>query len=260
MRQRAEAVALPLAGVALVVAFFEVAPRIGVLPRASFPPASEIVRTLGELLTTRELWAAVGDTMQAWARAMVIATLLAIPLGFAIGASRNAALLSRLTIEFLRPIPSVALIPVLILVFGPGQSLTVTLGAFGATFPLLFQAMYAIGDVDPVAADTGRAFRMSWFVRVRRIILPGCAPYLATGMRISASVALILVITGELVAGVPGLGREVLLAQNSGAYHRMYAITLLAGLLGLAVNLAFHAAERRILFWHPSQRRSEVTP
>lgn len=245
---------LPLAGLVVTLAAFEVAPRVGVLPQSSFPPVSEIFATLGEMLLTADLWLAVRDTFDAWARAMALAVVIAVPLGLAIGASRIGALLSRLTIEFLRPIPSVALIPVLILIYGTRPSLKVALATFGATFPLLFQAMYGIADVDPVAKDTGRVFGLSWFVRVRRIVLPSCAPYLATGLRISASVALILVVTGEYVVGVPGLGQEVLVAQSSGAYDRMYALIVMSGLMGLMVNVCFHAAERRFLFWHPSQR------
>jgi ABC-type nitrate/sulfonate/bicarbonate transport system permease component len=256
-RRRAETVLLPALGVAVALAAFEVAPRVGVLPRSSFPPVSEILGRLADLVTTSDLWRAVRDTLDAWVRAMVIATLLAVPLGLAIGSSRVGALLSRLTIEFLRPIPSVALIPILVLVYGTRPSLKVALGAFGATFPLLFQAMYGIRDVDPVAKDTARSFGMGWWTRLGRIVLPSCAPYLATGLRISASVALILVVTGEYVVGVPGLGREVLVAQSSGAYDLMYARIVMAGLLGLAVNLCFHAVERRVLFWHPSQRTDE---
>jgi ABC-type nitrate/sulfonate/bicarbonate transport system permease component len=253
-RRRVEAVALPAVGVAVALAAFEIAPRVGVLPRSSFPPVSEIFATLADLGTTGELWQAVRDTLDAWARAIVIATLIAVPLGLAIGSSPVGALLSRLTIEFLRPIPSVALIPILVLVYGTQPSLKVALGVFGATFPLLFQAMYGIADVDPVAKETARSFGMGWLTRLRRIVLPSCAPYLATGLRISASVALILVVTGEFIVGVPGIGREVLVAYSSGAFDIMYAYIVTAGLLGLAVNLCFHAAERRVLFWHPSQR------
>lgn len=253
-RRRAEAVALPAAGVAVALVAFEVAPRVGLLPRSSFPPVSETFAALADLATTAELWRAAGDTLDAWARAIVIAALVAVPLGLAIGASRVGALLARLTVEFLRPIPSVALIPILVLVYGSEPSLKVALGVFGATFPLLFQAMYGIADVDPVAKETARSFGIGWSGRLRWIVLPSCAPYLATGLRISASVALILVVTGEFIVGVPGLGREVLVAYSSGAFDIMYAYIVVAGLLGLALNLCFHAAERRVLSWHPSQR------
>jgi ABC-type nitrate/sulfonate/bicarbonate transport system permease component len=250
-----EAVVSPLLGIAVVLGFFELAPRVGLLPRSSFPPTSEVGATLARLVGTAEPWRAAGQTLGAWARAMAFATLVAVPLGLAMGASRTGALLCRFTVEFLRPIPSVALIPALVLVYGTRASLTVALGAFAAAFPLLFQAMYGVADVDPIAKDMSRVLGMSRYARVRHIIVPSCAPYLATGLRISASVALILVVTGEYVVGVAGLGQKVLVAQSGGAYDRAYAWVLLTGLLGLLVNLAFRAVERRYLRWHPSQRR-----
>jgi ABC-type nitrate/sulfonate/bicarbonate transport system permease component len=257
-RRWAEAIALPAIGVAAVLAAFEVAPRVGLLPRSAFPPFSEIFAALVDLVTTAALWEAVLDTLDSWARGMAIATVIAVPLGLTIGASRVGALLSRSVVDFLRPIPSVALIPILILLYGTQPAVKVTLAAFGATFPLLYQAMYGMADVDPVAKDTGRAFGMPPLTRLRRIVLPSCAPYLATGLRISASVALILVVTGEYIVGVPGIGREVFITQSSGAYDKMYAWILVAGVLGLALNLCFHAVERRVLFWHPSHRADEA--
>jgi ABC-type nitrate/sulfonate/bicarbonate transport system permease component len=256
-RRGAEAVALPVLGTAVVLAAFEVAPRVGLVPRTSFPPFSEIFGAFVDLVRTGDLWRPLRETLDAWSRAIVIATLIAVPLGLAVGASRAGGLFVRLTVDFLRPIPSVALIPILVLVYGTSPSLKVTLAVFGATFPLLFQAMYGIADVDPVAKDTGRSFGMGGWTRLRHIVLPSCAPYLATGLRISASVALILVVTGEYVVGLPGLGQEVLVAQSSGAYDRLYALVMTAGLLGLAVNLVFQAIERRVLFWHPSQRADD---
>jgi ABC-type nitrate/sulfonate/bicarbonate transport system permease component len=254
-RQRGEAILLPLLGIVVVVGAFEVAPRVGVLPRQSFPPVSEIFTTLVELVGTGELWTPVIETLGGWARAMLIAAVIAIPVGMLMGASRAGALTMRLPVEFLRPIPSVALIPVLILVYGPqGSALKIALAAFGATFPLLFQASYGIADIDPVARDTVRAFGLRFRHRLRHLVLPTMMPYLATGFRLSAAVALILVITGEYIVGVPGLGREVLTSQSAGAYSRMYGLIITAGLLGLAVNVGLQAAERRVLRWHPSQR------
>ena len=249
-----ESVVWPVLGVGVAIAALELGPRLGILPRQSFPPASEIFRALGDLVGGSELWGAIGDTLTSWAKAMVLATVIALPVGMAMGASPVGALLLRLTVDFLRPIPSVALIPILVLIYGTQPSITVALATIGATFPLLFQAMYGVADVDPVAKDTARVFRLGWSARLRRITLPSVAPYLATGFRISASVALILVVTGEYVVGVDGLGKEVFLAQSGAAYQRMYAFIVTTGLLGLGVNLALLAVERRVLFWHPSQR------
>lgn len=254
-RQRVEQVLLPVLGVVVVLLAFEIAPRIGILPRQSFPPVSEIFTTLADLTTSGDLWAAVGGTLDGWVRAMVIAIVIAIPLGMLMGATEVGALLLRAPVEFLRPIPSVALIPILILLYGTqGPALKIALAVYGATFPLLFQASYGIADIDPVARDTVRAFGLGPGDRLRQLVLPTMAPYLATGLRLSAAVALILVITGEYIVGVPGIGREVLSAQSAGAYARMYALIVAAGLLGLAVNTVLQAGERRVLHWHPSQR------
>ena len=120
-----ESVGLPFLGIATVLAAFEIAPRVGLLPRSSFPTTSEVAAALVDLLGTADLWNAIGHTLGAWAWAMAVATSIAVPLGMLLGASRIAALLCRFTVEFLRPVPAIALVPVLVLVYGVNSSLTV---------------------------------------------------------------------------------------------------------------------------------------
>jgi ABC-type nitrate/sulfonate/bicarbonate transport system permease component len=254
MKSLAERIGLPLLGLAVALAAFEIAPRIGILPSSSFPPPSEIFAALADLVGTSAFRSALWDTTWTWAVAMTITTVLAVPLGMFIGSSAAATLASRITIDFLRPIPSVALIPLLVLMYGTQPRLAIVLAVFGALWPLLFQAMYAIRDVDPVARDTATAFGLGPFARLRRVVLPSCTPFIATGMRLSASVALILIVTGEYVVGVDGLGKEVFLAQSAGAYADMYAYIVTAGILGVTINVVMAGVERRLLFWHASQR------
>lgn len=246
--------AAPAIGLAVVLVVFELLSRLDIVPRSSFPPVTEIFGRLAELVRTSEFWSTVARTLRAWGTAMLIACVIAIPLGMVIGATRVGYLLSKLTIDFLRPVPSVALIPLLVLIYGTKPRLAVVLAVIGAVFPLLFQSMYGIRDTDPVAADTARAYGLSPVQRVRRIVLPTCLPFLMTGLRISSSIALILVVTGEYLVGIPGVGQATFLAQNSGAYTTMYAWVVTAGLLGLAFNMAFERLARAALFWHPSQR------
>lgn len=254
MKALTERIGLPLVGIAVALAAFELAPRIGILPASSFPPPSEVLAQLADMIGTPELRGALWDTTWAWAVAMLITAVLAVPLGMFIGSSTAATLATRITIDFLRPIPSVALIPLLVLMYGTQPRLKIVLAVFGALWPLLFQAMYAIRDVDPVARDTATAFGLGPLARLRRVVLPSCTPFIATGMRLSASVALILIVTGEYVVGVDGLGKQVFVAQSGGAYATMYAYIVTAGIVGVVINLAMGAAERRLLFWHASQR------
>src|SRR5262249_62377599 len=107
--------------------------------------------------------------------------------------------------------------------------------------------------VDPVAMDTARSFGFGRVARLRRVTLRSSLSYIATGLRISSSVALILCVTAELVIGSPGLGREINVARQGGATDAMYALIIVTGLLGWLLNALFVRVERRVLHWHPSQ-------
>ncbi|NEK85572.1 ABC transporter permease [Blastococcus saxobsidens] len=243
-----------LLGIAAILVVLEVCSRTGVLPRESFPPVSEIYGSLLGLVGDPGLWVEIGRTMRGWAVGLLLAAVLAVPLGMLLGASRRAFQMSRLVIEFLRPVPSVALIPLAVLVFGVGQDMKVFLVAFACFWPILFQSIYGVQDVDPVARDTARSYGLPPLARFARIILPSAAPYIATGLRISSAIALILALTAELVVGAPGLGRAIVVSQVSGSITQMYALILATGLLGWLLNTVFIAVERRLLRWHPSHR------
>ena len=177
-----------------------------------------------------------------------------MPLGLLIGSSRWAYRALRVPIEFLRPIPSVALIPLAVLIYGQGLQSKVFLAAFASFWPLLIQTIYGVQDVDPVATDTARSFGLGRAERIWRVTVPSAVPYIATGIRISSAVALILAVTAELVIGAAGLGREINVARSGGNLDVMYALIVATGLLGWLLNLATSAGERRVLHWHPSQR------
>jgi len=228
--------------------------RSGLLPGHAFPPVSAVlVRLLAELPTTG-FWSDVGLTLEGWGLGLALATLLAVPAGILIGSSRLAYRMLRAPIEFLRPIPSVALIPLAVLVFGTQLPNKLFLVTFASLWPLLFQAIYGVQDVDPVAQDTARSFGFGRLQRTYLVTLPSATPYIATGLRISSSVALILAVTSELVVGVPGLGKTINLAASGGDYPLMYALITVTGLLGVVLNETFRRVEARTLRWHTSQR------
>jgi ABC-type nitrate/sulfonate/bicarbonate transport system permease component len=247
--------ALPWAGLLAVLALFELLSRAELINRRFFPPISEMIARLVEEAGTGDFWSAVGNTLQGWALGLGIACAIAIPAGILIGSTPLLYRALRGVIEFLRPIPSVALVPLAVLIYGSGLESKVFLAAFASTWPLLMQTLYGVQDVDPVATDTARSFGFSRGARLVRVTLPSAVPYIATGIRISAAVALILVVTAELVIGSPGLGRQINLARQGGNVELMYALILATGLLGMALNAVFTRVEHRVLHWHPSQRR-----
>jgi ABC-type nitrate/sulfonate/bicarbonate transport system permease component len=250
--------ALPWLSVLGVLALFELLPRIGVLPSDHFPPISETLSTLFDQLGESRFWEAVGNTLEGWALGLGIAAGLAIPIGIVIGSSRLLYRASRGLIEFLRPIPSVALIPLAILIYGTGLQSKVFLAAFASFWQVLVATLYGVQDVDPVATDTARSFGFSRPQRLLRVTLPSAIPYIATGIRIASAVSLILTVTAELVIGAAGLGRSINLARSGGNEELMYALILATGVLGLLLNAVFQRVERRVLHWHPSQRTARA--
>jgi ABC-type nitrate/sulfonate/bicarbonate transport system permease component len=241
--------------IAAALAFWELVSRTGLISEQDLPSMSTSFDALWSLVQTGHFWGAVGVTVRGWALGLGVATVLAVPLGIALGSSDLAAAAFRVPIEFLRPIPSAALIPLLFLTLGTTLKSEVFLAAFGAFWPLLVQTMYGVRDVDPVALDTARSFGVGRLERLYRITLPSAVPYIATGLRIASTVSLILAFTAELFMGLPGLGQEVNYVYNYGLEAQLYAYAIATGFLGVAIHLFSSAVERRALRWHPSQRR-----
>jgi ABC-type nitrate/sulfonate/bicarbonate transport system permease component len=244
----------PLAAVLVVLGLWELVVRTGLISETSIPTMTATVGELFTQLGESGFWSAVGKTLEGWALGLGIAMALGIPLGMLIGSSRWLFRAFRVPIEFLRPIPSVALIPLAVLIYGTGLESKVFLAAFASFWPLLIQTIYGVQDVDPVATDTAKSFGLGRPARVRHITLPSAVPYIATGVRISSAVSLILVVTAELVIGAAGLGREINTARSGGNVEVMYALILATGLLGYVLNLLMTRVERRVLRWHPSHR------
>jgi ABC-type nitrate/sulfonate/bicarbonate transport system permease component len=157
-------------------------------------------------------------------------------------------------VEFMRTVPAIMLAPLAVLVLGATVEMKVFLISLATVWPLLVHAAYGIGHVDQVARDSARAFRLRWRERVVFLYLPSALPVIATGLRVAATVALLISIGAEIVTSAPGIGHEILLAQANRASDRAFVYVLLSGVLGVAINLGFGGIERRVLFWHAAQR------
>ncbi|MFF1880610.1 ABC transporter permease [Pseudarthrobacter sp. NPDC058196] len=246
-----------IAGIIGLLVVWEFVPRAGIVDPRFLPPASEVIATLIADFGLATFWLAVGDTMLAWAVGLLTAAALAVVLGFSIGSSMFLRKLTHFTVEFLRPIPSVALIPLAVLLFGVRVESTLLLVVYASFWQVFIQVLYGVADVDNVAMQTAKSYGLGTMARIRHVVFPTTLPYLMTGARLAASVALILAITAELVIGAPGLGREIALAQSGGSISGMYSLVLATGLIGVAINLAMRFIERKALSWH-SSIRSEV--
>jgi ABC-type nitrate/sulfonate/bicarbonate transport system permease component len=242
---------LGLIGFALIL---EIMPRIGLVSPQYLPPFSAIMVALFRELMSATFWTAFADTMRAWALGLVISLAAGTVIGIIIGSSSLLRTLTYSTVEFLRPIPSVALIPLAVLLFGTQLESTLILVVYAAFWQVLIQVLYGVHDVDPVARETARSYRLGTFAQIRYLVWPTMLPYLMTGVRLAAAVALILAITSEIAIDTEGLGREISQTEAGGAVAIMYAYVIVTGIVGVIVNLGARALERRVLFWHPSMR------
>lgn len=222
------------------------------------PSALDTFSRLGVMMTDLEFWRNVGRTMTAWAIGLAIATVAGTALGAVVGMVPFLRRATHTVVEFLRPIPSVALIPLAILVYGLQMQAALVIIVYASFWQIFVQVLYGVADIDTVARDTARSFGLTRASRIRNLVLPTALPYLMTGLRLAAAVALILAITAEMTIGNPGLGRELAVAAGIGNYTTVYAIVVVTGVLGLIINLGFRYIERRTLAWHQSVRGEDV--
>ncbi|HWI31972.1 MAG TPA: ABC transporter permease [Microbacterium sp.] len=257
-RRTARKAALGAAGIVGFLMLWQLIPTLGIISPRYLPYATETLARMFEEFRDLEFWRNVGRTMTAWFLGLLIATVAATVLGTIIGLVPFLRRATHTTVEFLRPIPSVALIPLAILVYGIQLQAALVIIVFASFWQVFVQVLYGVADVDAVARDTARAFGLTRAERVRYLILPTTLPYLMTGLRLAAAVALILAITAEMVIGTPGLGREIVFYQAAGDWVGVYSLVIVTGLLGLLINLVFRFIERKSLAWHQSVRGEEV--
>ncbi len=249
----------------LILQIFVLALAVGVwwygsvsLPTGVMPGPATTLAELVRLVGTPEFWNALGSTIGTFLLGLVICAVVGVPVGLAVGSSRIATQSTRLVFDFLRTIPPIAILPLVLLMFGPSAEMVLVVVVLGAIWPILVQSTYAATQGEPLLRDMARSVRMPRRWYLSRVFFPGTLPFVMTGLRVGTTICLLLTITGELLGGAPGIGFEIQNAQNYLDTPRMYAYVLVSALLGLGVNVLFWSVQRWILRWHASQR-SEVS-
>ena len=247
-----------LIGLVCLLTLWQLASAVGLFPENYLPPPSVVLPLLVELLAQEEFLRHVIATVLAWAIALGIAAAVAIPAGLILGSIHAVRVATRTVIEFLRPIPSVALIPLAIVLIGAGPETKISLAVYAAVWPILFNTIYALDEIDPLLLDTAKSFGTSRTQVLLSVSLPHAAPFVFTGIRMASTVALIVVISVEYVAGGRlGIGKFTLEASSgSGRQDLVLAATLLAGLIGYLIDGCFVRAQRSMLRWSVTEART----
>lgn len=238
-----------LVGAACLVALWEVMRASGMVDPRDLPSVPAILAGFLRQVADGSLVLAALWTLMSWALGMLVALVLGTALGILLALAPWLERASRPTLEFLRPIPSVALIPVALMALGIGMSMQISLIVFASIWPILFSARQGVEGIDPRYHDVGRVAGLGQGARILRIVLPAALPAIATGTRIAASIALALSITVEMLTGRPGLGAVLQQARLSGQTTEMWAVVFAAGLMGQCLNMIFLRGERAIFPW-----------
>jgi len=230
----------------------------GVIRSDEFPSMTATIAALGHQAASSVLWSAVGQTLAGWGIGLLIGAGAAIVIGTLIGRSAFAYRSAIGVIEFFKTIPVIAILPIALVLWGATLTMKYALVAFAVFWPLSIQVCYGVRSLDPVVRDTATVLGVRGMRKFGVVILPSAAPFIATGLRVAAAVALIVDMVAELIGGGSGVGGNILLAENAGppAYPIMYAYIVVAGVLGVLLAGVFGVAERYLLHWHDSQRVS----
>lgn len=262
--RRLAALAAQLGVAVVAVGCWQLATRAAA--NSYFPPPSSIVATVYRDWFSgpaSHLWLtadATGNLLPSLGRmlgGLLVAGVVGVALGIAIGRIRVLAELTEPIVHFGRAIPPPVVVPVFLFVYGIGTPMEVASIAFGVVWPVLINAIDGARYVHPGHMETARAFRLGPVQRLVRVILPSAAPKIFAGLRLALAVALVLMIVSEFQGSTDGIGREMSIAQTDLDVPTMWAVIVLLGLLGIVLNAAFGLAERRVLAWQHGSARTE---
>jgi NitT/TauT family transport system permease protein len=185
---------------------------------------------------------------------LFISALIGIPAGLLIGSTPWIYESTRFVIDLMRSKPTIALLPVLVLLFGASFKMKVIIIVLAATWPILIQSAYGARRLEPTVRDMLRSYQIPRWLQFTQVVLPNALPFIATGLRLATALCILVAVGAELLASVAGMGYEISLARNDGASAVVLAYVVACGLLGLSANTIFSFVERMVLSWHPSVR------
>jgi ABC-type nitrate/sulfonate/bicarbonate transport system permease component len=214
-----------------------------------FPPPSRTIAALYRQFADGTIWQPLAATTLRMIYGWMLASLLGVALGAAIGTSRAARDYLEPTLEFLRPLPASAIIPVAILFLGLSSEMSTVVIAFGSIWPVLLGAVHGFASIEPQLVEVAATLRLTRWQRLIKIALPGALPDILAGARVSLAIALILAVVTEMQASLPGLGQNILLAQRAFRSPELYAGIVTLGLMGFIAGEILLLVEGRLLRW-----------
>jgi ABC-type nitrate/sulfonate/bicarbonate transport system permease component len=232
---------LPLA--AVLAAWQVLAPG----PSAYFPAPFEWWKAAVALSDSGQLWPAFAITATTFVEGLAVAVAAGCAMGVAIGASRPVARALGPLLEFMRAVPPPVTVPVAALLLGYGLTMKLTVVALSAVWPVLLNTASAAALVEPLLFDVARTFRLPAARRIAQIVVPSTVPSLLLGIRVAIPLAIVVTLLVEMLTSLPGIGALMIQAQRNFQSAQVYALLVMVGLFGFAVNDLFAIVEALVL-------------
>ncbi|MFI7188466.1 ABC transporter permease [Nocardia nova] len=245
----------PVLVIALFLAFWELAPRVGLVDQIFLPPFSTVVQRGDELIRNGQLW---DNTSASLGRSLVgfaIAVACAVPAGVAIAWYKPVADFVNPLLELFRNTAALALLPVFILILGIGETSKVAIVVYAGFFPILLNTISGVRSVDPLLIKSAVSLGFSPLRLFQKVILPAAVPTVFTGIRMAASASILVLIATEMSGARAGLGYLITAAQQNFQIPDMYVGIVAIAIVGLVYNAVLVAIERRLTRWRPQSDR-----
>ena len=233
----------------LVIGLWEAGSRSGVISALVLPAPSQAWAAFMELVRSEMLWKHLGASLQRLVVGWTSGALLGVAVGLAIGLFSFARAGLTPLVSAIFPVPKIALLPLFIIWFGIGEGAKVATILFGTFFPTVIATYGGVDNLDRSLVRMGQSFGLSWLSIVRKIILPGALPAILSGFRISAAIAIILLVAAEMIGAEFGVGAYILMAGSLMATDQLIAGVALLSCMGLTVAWLIGWAERILLRW-----------
>jgi ABC-type nitrate/sulfonate/bicarbonate transport system permease component len=214
---------------------------------AALARPSDIAAAAVEALRDGSMLTATAQTLLSAFAGVAVGGAIGLTLGLALGLAPTLYLLLEVSLETIRPIPSVALIPLVLMIFGLGYAMEISLVAKTAMWPVFFLSYAAVRGVKPRLLEVSRLLGMSFAARAAKIVLPAALPGIFVGFRISIAAALIVAVTVEIAANPIGLGHAMMQAEERLRPDLVFAYLFWVGFVGWLVNAAVEWLQRRIV-------------
>lgn len=233
----------------LLIGLWQLGSNAGVIPQAFFPGPDRSFGTLFEQLGTSGFWFAFTETVRRMFYGFVLASVVGVALGTALGSSPAVRDYIEPTLELVRPLPASAVIPVFVLMLGLNERMIIAVIAFGSIWPALLGTVHGFKTVDPRLFEVSRILHLSRLEMIWKIALPNALPDIFAGLRLALTVSLILAVVTEMLSGSNGLGHNIILAARSFRSADLFAGIIVLGAIGYVTSAVLERVEHYMLRW-----------